>query len=107
MKDKIKIFGILTILLFGIYFFYTYLRENRLRDIEYINNNFKVTNGIVIRKSIQKGNHIWTKYSVKGRVYIESDGFSESQKVNVGDTIKIKYSIDKPELMITEFNEHF
>ncbi|MEC3875332.1 hypothetical protein [Chryseobacterium salviniae] len=47
------------------------------------------------------------KYNVNGNIYVESDGFLESQKVNVGDIIKVKYSIDKPELMITEFNEYF
>ncbi|SEH45608.1 hypothetical protein SAMN05421593_4351 [Chryseobacterium culicis] len=107
MRDKIKIFGILTILLLCIYLFYNYLRESRLREVEYVNKNFNIINGIVTRKSVQKGNHIWVKYKVNGNVYVESDGFLESQKVNVGDSVKVKYSIDKPELMITEFNDYF
>lgn len=107
MKDKLKVFGILTLLMVSIYFIATYLRVGEINNIQQINKNFKITTGIVTRKSVQKGNHIWVKYNVNGNTYVESDGFLESQKVNVGDIIKVKYSIDKPELMITEFNEHF
>lgn len=107
MKDKIKIFGILTLLMVGIYFIATYLRVGEINNIQQINKNFKITTGVVTKKSVQKGNHIWVKYNVNGNVYVESDGFLESQKVNVGDSVKVKYSIDKPELMITEFNEYF
>ncbi|WP_312994646.1 hypothetical protein [Chryseobacterium flavum] len=107
MKDKLKIFGILTLLMVSIYFIATYLRVGEINNIQQINKNFKITTGVVIKKSVQKGNHIWIRYNVNGNIYVESDGFLESQKVNVGDIIKVKYSIDKPELMITEFNEYF
>lgn len=107
MKDKIKIFSILTLLMFGIYFIYKYLEKRRLVDIEYINKDFKIINGLVTRKSVQKGNHLWVKYIVDKKEYIESDGFSESQRFNVGDSVKVKYSTSRPKLMITQFNDHF
>lgn len=107
MKDKIKVFGILALLMFGIYGIYKFLENLRLNDIEYINKNYKIINGIVVKKSVQKGNSLRVKYRVNGSVYIESDGFLESKKVNIGDSIRVKYSIDKPELMITEFNDYF
>lgn len=107
MKDKIKVFGILTLLMIGIYYIATTLRKERLNNIDFINKDFKITNGIVTRKSVQKGNHLWVKYIVNKKVYIESDGFSEFQKFNVGDSVKIKYSVSKPNLMITQFNDQF
>lgn len=107
MKDKIKIFGILTLLMACIYFIATNLRIDEINNIKHINKNFKIVNGVITKKSVQKGNYIWVKYIVNGNIYVESDGFLESQKVDIGDSIKVKYSIDKPELMITEFNEYF
>jgi hypothetical protein len=107
MKDKIKVFGILALLLISIYFIATTLRKNELNNIDFINKDFKITNGIVTRKSVQKGNHLWVKYIVNKKEYIESDGFSEFQKFNVGDSVKIKYSVSKPSLMITQFNDQF
>lgn len=107
MKDKLKIFCILTLLMACIYFIATNLRIGELDNIQHINKSFKIITGVITKKSVQKGNHIWVKYIVNGNVYIESDGFLESQKVNVGDSVKVKYSINKPELMITEFNEYF
>lgn len=107
MKDKIKILSILALLMFGIYYLATTLRKNELKNIEFINKDFKITNGVVTRKSVQKGNHLWVKYIVDKKEYIESDGFSESQRFNIGDSVKVKYSTSRPKLMITQFNDHF
>ncbi|MBW7675860.1 hypothetical protein [Chryseobacterium chendengshani] len=107
MKDKIKVFATLTLLMCGLYGIYKFLENRRSNDIELINKDFKIIDGIVVKKSVQKGNSLRVKYIVNGRVYIESDGFLESQKVNIGDSIRVKYSIDKPELIIIEFNDYF
>lgn len=107
IRNQIKVFIILGILLFGIYYIATSIRKNELNNIEFINKDFKITKGIVTRKSVQKGNHLWVKYNVNGIEYIKSDGFIWYQKFSVGDTIRVKYSKTKPELMITEFNEYF
>jgi len=107
MKDKIKVIGILTLLMVCIYFIATNLRAGEMSNIRQINKNFEIITGVITRKSVQKGSHIWVKYMVNGSVYVESDGFLESQKINVGDSVKVKYSIDRPEVMITEFNEYF
>lgn len=107
MKDKLKIFGIIGLMVFGIYLIANNLREQELKDIDFINKNYKFTRGIVIKKSVQKGNHIRVKYNVDNKEYIGIDGFTSYQNVNKGDTIMVKYSTTKPELMITEFNEQF
>jgi hypothetical protein len=107
MIDKLKVFGILAIIMFGVYYIATSLRDNELQNIDFINKDFKITKGVVIKKSVQKGNHISVEYNVNGNQYVGIDGFTDYQKVNVGDSIDVKYSITKPELMITEFNEQF
>ncbi|BAP29362.1 hypothetical protein H5J24_21490 [Chryseobacterium capnotolerans] len=107
MKDKLKVFATIAVLMLGIYFIATTIRKNVLEDIDYVNQDYEITNGIVTKKSTYKGNNVWVKYTVNGTEYIESDGFSESENFKVGDTVKVKYSKTKPELMITQFNDQF
>ena len=107
MLDKLKVYGLLALVMFGIYYVATSLRDNELKNIDFINKDFKITKGVVIKKSVYKGNHIRVEYNVNGNEYIGIDGFTSYQKVNVGDSVDVKYSITKPELMITEFNEQF
>lgn len=107
MIDKLKVFGILALIMFGVYYIATSLRDNELQNIDFINKDFKITKGVVVKKSVQKGNHIRVKYNVNGNQYTGIDGFTSYQKVNVGDSVGVKYSITKPELMITEFNEQY
>ncbi|WP_119791279.1 hypothetical protein [Flavobacterium anhuiense] len=107
MKDKLKVFSVIGLMILGIYCIATKLREKELQNIDFINKNYKITKGVVIKKSIQKGNHIRVRYYVGDKEYIGIDGFTSSQKVNEGDTILVKYSFSKPELMISQFNEQF
>lgn len=107
MRDKLKVFGVIGLMALGIYFIATNLRQKELENIDFINKNYKITKGIVIKKSVQKGNHIRVKYHVGDKEYVGIDGFTSFQKINVGDTILVKYSVSKPELMISQFNEQF
>lgn len=111
MKKEIKdkILSLLTILLLslivmGIYF---YLRTSRKENIEIINNSFDFTKGIVIKKTVYKSRSINVKYIVNGKSYIESDGINIDDNVSEGDSVVVKYSTEKPELMITQFNDQF
>lgn len=107
MKDKLKIFGILVVMIGGIYFIATGLRNKRLENIDFIKTDYQTTKGIVTKISTYKGHSIHVKYKVGKYHYISSDGFDIENKIMVGDTIMVKYSTTKPELMITEFNEQF
>ncbi|WP_143161951.1 hypothetical protein [Flavobacterium terrae] len=90
-----------------IYFIATGLRNQELQNIEFIKSDYKITRGIITKKSVTKGRHIRVEYKVGGKLYENSDGFNENDKVQEGDSVDIKYSISKPELMITEFNDEF
>ncbi len=107
MKDKIKVFLTLAIVMAGIYFVATKLTDIRDEDIEFINTDYKYSKGVVTKKSVYKGHSIKVKYVVEGKVYTGSDGIDAGNKIREGDSVDIKYSMTKPELMITEFNEQF
>ncbi len=104
MKGKI-ITSLIVVVVFLLVF--NYINKLRVSEVNTINEDFSLSKGIVIDKSVYKGRTIRVKYFINGRQYIGSDGISESDKVMIGDTIAIKYSLRNHELMITQFNEKF
>ena len=107
LKEKIYIFLILLGMLSIIYFIATSLTEKREQEIEFLKTDYAMTRGIITKKSVYKGHHIRVKYKVEGKLYEESDGFNINDKVEEGDSVYVKYSKTKPELMITELNNEF
>lgn len=107
MKDKLKVLATLVVIIAIIYAIASTVINNKHEEVEIINNNFKYTKGIVATKKVYKGRSIHVLYVVDGKKYTGIDGIGENDKVKEGDTVKIKYSVSKPELMITEFNDQY
>jgi ribosomal protein S17 len=104
MKGKIITVFVVVIVFSGIFYF---IDKMRTEELNIINEDFNLTKGVVVDKSVYKGRNIQVKYFVDGKEYIASDGISEDDNVQVGDTVSIKYSLQSPELMITQFNDKF
>lgn len=108
IKDKIITFLLILLVTIIVITGVVYLiSANDEKKIKIINNSFKFTKGIVTNKNTYKGHFIKVKYIVNGKSYIESDGIDERDNINKGDSIMVKYSTEKPELMITQFNDNF
>lgn len=98
------ILSVTSIVITGIVYF---ISANDDKNLKIINNSFKHTKGIVIKKNTYKGHFIKVRYIVSGKSYIESDGITVKDNINEGDSVVVKYSTEKPELMITQFNDQF
>ena len=85
----------------------SYLGNSREDNINFINKSFDYTKGVVVKKIVYKGRSINVQYIVNGKSYIESDGIDEGDNINERDSVMVKYSTEKPELMITQFNDRF
>ena len=107
MREKICIFLVLIGALGIVYYIAVSGRNQRLNDFLFIKKDFVVTEGIVTEKRVYKSYSISVKYKVKGKLYEESDGIDENDKIEVGDSISLKYSKTKPQLMMTIFNEEY
>lgn len=108
IKDKIITFLLILLVTIIVITGVVYLiSANDEKKLKTINNSFKLTKGIVTNKNTYKGHFIKVKYIVNGRSYIESDGIDERDNINKGDSVMVKYSTEKPELMITQFNDNF
>jgi hypothetical protein len=107
LRDKIYILLVMLGMLSIIYFIATSLRNEELKNIEFIKADYKITRGIITEKHTYKGNSIHVKYKVNEKIYEGIDGFNEIYDFKEGDSVVIKYSTTKPELMLTEFNDKF
>ena len=83
------------------------MRSERIEEIKFIKADYHTIRGIVTEKHTYKGNSIHVKYKVDGKFYEGIDGFEERYKFDIGDSLFIKYSKTKPELMITEYNSEY
>jgi hypothetical protein len=81
-----------------------HLTNDKAKEINYIKEDYTEIKGIIIDKSLYKGKSITVKYLVKGKYYVESDGFSKNLDKQKGDSIYIKYSNKNPTLMVSECN---
>lgn len=83
--------------------------ENRLREIAYIKSDFGIAKALVTAKKTYRGNSLSVRYYVKGIFYEAKDSFDGKYKsaFNEGDSITIKYSALKPELVINQFNASY
>ncbi|MFH6935998.1 hypothetical protein [Flavobacterium sp. FlaQc-30] len=80
--------------------------NNRLREIAYIKSDFGTAKAVVTAKKTYRGNSLSVEYYVNGIFYEAKDSFDDKYQdaFNEGDSITIKYSAKKPELIINEFN---
>ena len=92
-----------------LYLLATYERQQELNDRKFINQDYKITRGIITKKSVYKSHSILirVKYYVNWIFHEESARLEKNDKISEGDSITIKYSRTKPELMMTEFDDEF
>ena len=107
--NRIKVFLTIGIMMGVLYLAGLKSWNNRMKEIAYIKENYGITRGIVTKKKTYKGNSINVEYYVEGILYEGNDGFDGKyeNKFDEGDSITIKYSKIKPELIITQFNTNY
>ena len=107
IKEKFKDIFCVILTLCAIAIIPIYLRNKRLKEIDFISKDYILTKGIITDKTSYKGKSITVKYKVDNIFYEDSDGYDIEDNIEVGDSILIKYSKTKPEFMITIFNDKF
>lgn len=103
-KEWFKLFVIISTICFFLYFVISYLNNEEENELKYINSNYSVIKAKIVSKSTYK---IWTltvEYEVENIKYRESCGVNNNN-LKVGDSIWIKYSKTKPNLIIIEIPE--
>ncbi|MFH6945162.1 hypothetical protein [Flavobacterium sp. FlaQc-50] len=103
-KEYFKLAGVLLGIIAFFVWLCIYLIDEKTDEIQYVKEDYTTSKGIITKMSLYKGKAVRIKYVVNGKVYEESDGMGKKLNKEEGDSIAIKYSNKKPELMISEYN---
>lgn len=72
----------------------------------HVEKKYKYSKGIIVQKHSYKGHSIDVKYRIDNVDYEYTGGWDNNPKnLDVDDSISFKYSIDNPELIITELED--
>ena len=107
--NRVRLFVSMGIMIGVLYLMALKSSNNRLREIAYIKRDFGIAKGIVKRKKTYKGNSLSVEYYVEEFFYEAKDSFDGKYEndFNEGDSITVKYSTLKPELIINQFNANY
>jgi hypothetical protein len=101
-KKILYLLILLSIPFIALYFFVNYIQEKQAEKTLLIEKDYTKARGIVIKSSSYKSNSIRVKYLVNGKIYESNAENEENEELVKGDSVTIKYSNTKPELMITD-----
>ena len=76
--------------------------------IETVNKNYEYSKGIITDFHSYKGHSINIKYLISNKQYEFSGGWDKNPKaLGEGDSIRFRYSLEKPDLIISELEDEF
>jgi hypothetical protein len=100
-KEWFKLFVLISTICLIFYFYISYQNHKQESVLKYINSNYSLIKAKIVSRSTYK---IWTitvEYKVKNTRYRESRAVNNNN-LKVGDSIWIKYSNMKPNLIIID-----
>lgn len=112
MNDKLKLVttvSLITIIVItGLYFIAAMANKKKKEKTEIINKRYRYAKGIITDYKSYKGHNICIKYVIDGKAYTYNGGWDHNPKrLLTGDSIKFRYAIDSPALIITELDSGF
>ncbi len=100
-RDYFNLILVLGFFFMFFYFLFNFIAKIRKERIDFINFDYGFVKAKIVDKSVYKGKSLTVVYKVNGLTYKESWGF-DNYDYEIGDSIIIKYSKVKPELIIIE-----
>lgn len=112
MSDKLKTVATVSLIamlvITGLYFIATTSNKKKKEKTESIDKGYKYAKGIIIGYKSYKGHSVYVKYVIEGKEYTYSGGWDDNPKhLLTGDSIKFRYAIDSPALIVTELDKGF
>lgn len=112
LTDKVKLILISIIIVsFAIGGLYWVREETAARKknvLKHINKGWGVGKGIIVEMHAYKGHSIDIKYRIGEREYNYSGGWDKNpDMLRKGDSIKFRYALDAPELIVTELDRAY
>lgn len=82
--------------------------NNKNSRVSHVEGSYRYSKGVITRKHSYKGHSITIKYKIDDLEHEYTGGWDNNpQNLGIGDSILFKYSINNPELIITELEEGY
>ncbi|GGK89612.1 hypothetical protein ACD591_21180 [Rufibacter glacialis] len=112
MSEKVKLilFNVaLAVTIIGTFYWCSERTDEEIKErIETVNNNYEYSKGIITDINYYKGRTIRVKYRISERIYEASLGWDKNpENLDEGDSIRLRYSVEKPDLIILELENEY
>lgn len=104
---RFKLFLLFVFIFCFFIFFINYLLNSRKDEISLIKSNYKICRGIITDIKLYKGQIVRVKFKVNNVMFEGGDGLDNRKNKKVGDSITVMYSVQDPNLFITELNNSY
>jgi hypothetical protein len=110
LSEKIKVIltlaGIIAFIAGALILFARHTSKTIAARIEHVNKGYEYGKGVIVDMKYYKGHSLEVKYQIAGKDYLYSGGWDKNS-LDEGDSIKFRYALDAPELIITELENEY
>ncbi len=112
MSDKFKaaisLIVITALVLLGLFMINSSSKKDHEQRIDFVKSGYDYGKGLIVDIKHYKGHAIKVKYQVNHIAYKFDGGWDVSPKgLQVGDSLKFKYAIARPQFIITELENEY
>lgn len=107
LKVSLTIFLFMTMVAAAIYWYVSGGQEEQKERIAIVKQDYKYGKGIITKMFYYKGHSVYVSYKINGAAYEHSGGWDDSKGLSTGDSIKFKYAINNPSMIITELENEY
>ncbi|GEO02525.1 hypothetical protein AAE02nite_01890 [Adhaeribacter aerolatus] len=107
-QSVITLLIIFAVIIGALYWLMKESDENRKYIVDTVNRNYEYSKGIITDVKSYKGHSLDVEYIIKGKKYKYSGGWTKNpNNLGEGDSIRFRYSVENPELIITELQNEY
>jgi hypothetical protein len=108
-KLKVSLTSVLfmTVVFTAIYWYVSDGQEEQKERIAMVQQDYKYGKGVITKMFNYKGHSVYVSYKINGVAYEYSGGWDDSKGLSTGDSIKFKYAINNPSMIITELENEY
>ncbi len=112
MSEKLKLilFNVgLAVAIIGTLYWCSERTDEEIKErIDTVNDNYEYSKGIITDLQSYKGRTMQVNYKIREKTYEATLGWDKNPKsLGEGDSIKIKYSVEKLNLIISELEDEY
>lgn len=107
LKISLTIILSMTVVVATIYWYVSGGEEEQKERITMVQSNYKYGKGVITKMFNFKGHSVYVSYKINGIAYEYSGGWDDSKGLSTGDSIKFKYAINNPSMIITELENEY